>query len=94
MSTTSLKLPDDLEQKAAAAAHGLGITPHAFMIEAIRQATLAAELRSQFVADAKAAHAEMLQSGQGHDARDVRGYLRDRIVTPDIPRPAAKPWGG
>jgi hypothetical protein len=31
MSTTSLKLPDDMKQLAAAAARRQGVTPHAFM---------------------------------------------------------------
>ena len=47
MSTTSLKLPDDLKERAAAAAKIQGITPHAFMVEAIRMAATAAENRVQ-----------------------------------------------
>ena len=35
MATTSLKLPDDLKQRAAKAAHELGVSPHAFMVSAI-----------------------------------------------------------
>jgi hypothetical protein len=62
------------------------------MIEAIRQATLAAEQRSQFVTEAKAALTNMRQTGLGHDASDVRDYLRNRISNPDTPRPVAKPW--
>ena len=39
MSTTSLKLPDELKKRAAmVAAAELGISPHAFMVGAIRNA--------------------------------------------------------
>jgi len=35
MTTTSLKLPDDLKQRAADDALRLGISLHAFMVQAI-----------------------------------------------------------
>ena len=38
MATTSLKLPDELKERAAKAAQELGISPHAFMVDAIRHA--------------------------------------------------------
>jgi predicted transcriptional regulator len=92
MSTTSLKLPDELKQRAATAAQELGVSTHAFMVEAIRQAADAVEQRSQFVAEAIAARAEMLQSGLGHDADEVRAYLRARLNDKQAPRPDAKSW--
>lgn len=33
MSTTSLKLSDDLKQRAVAAAEKIGVSPHAFMVQ-------------------------------------------------------------
>lgn len=92
MSTTSLKLPEELKQRAASAAQELGISTHAFMIDAIRQAADAVEQRSQFIAHAQAARAEMLQSGRGYDASDVRTYLRQRITDKQAERPDTKPW--
>jgi predicted transcriptional regulator len=85
MATTSLKLPDELKERAAKAAQELGISPHAFMVDAIRNAADAVEQRSQFVAQAVAAHAEMLQSGSGYDPDDVRDYLRQRISEKQSP---------
>jgi predicted transcriptional regulator len=92
MSTTSLKLPDELKQRAATAAQELGISTHAFMIEAIRQAADAAEERSQFVAQALAARSEMLRTGLGHEASETRAYLRDRLNHPQLAAPPLKPW--
>jgi len=92
MSTTSLKLPEELKLRASTAAEELGISTHAFMVGAIRQAADAVEQRTQFVAQALAARSEMLQSGQGHDANEVRAYLRARLADPAAARPGAKPW--
>jgi len=92
MSTTSLKLSEDLRQRAAAAAAELGISTHAFMVDAIRQAAEAVERRANFVDEALAARAEMLDSGMGHRADDVRAYLRDRLVNSSAKKPAAKLW--
>lgn len=92
MSTTSLKLPDELKQRAANAAQELGISPHAFMVDAIRQAAHAVELRAAFVAQARQARAEMLENGDGHAVEDVRTYLRRRLEDDQTSRPAKKPW--
>ena len=92
MSTTSLKLSDELKQRAASAAQELGISTHAFMVDAIRQAADAVAQRTEFVAQALAARDEMLQSGLGHDADEIHDYLRKRLTDKQTPAPAAKPW--
>lgn len=79
MSTTSLKLPKDVKQLAAEAAKTQGITPHAFMVSAIRDAATAAAQRAEFVSEALAAESEALESGQGFDATEVHDYLRARV---------------
>lgn len=94
MSTTSLKLPDELKERAAAAARSRGVTPHAFMVEAIEQATAAAEERARFVAQAEAARESLRESGQGYDADAVHDYLRGRITGKRAPRPKARSWRG
>jgi predicted transcriptional regulator len=92
MSTTSLKLSEEIKQRAAMAAEELGISPHAFMVEAIRQAADAVEQRAQFIGQAQTARTEMLDSGLGFDANDVRSYLRQRLAQPSADRPNAKSW--
>ncbi|MFZ6722529.1 CopG family ribbon-helix-helix protein [Undibacterium sp. Ji49W] len=103
MSTTSLKLSEDLKQRAAAVAQDLGMTPHAFMVDAIRRASDAAEKHAEFVAQAKAARKKTLKSGLGFEAEEVHDYLRERIAaanapvtkkTSEIAAPKAKPWRG
>ncbi len=101
MTTTSLKLSEDLKQRVAAIAHDLGMTPHAFMVDAIRKASDAAEKHAEFVAQAKAARKKMLKTGSGFEAEAVQSYLRERIVAASsgdaaivakLVKPKAKPW--
>lgn len=92
MSTTSLKLPDELKQRTNEVAQRLGITPHAFMIGAIEQAALSAETRAKFVVEAEAARKSTLKSGKGYDANEVHSYLKKRITDKKAVRPKAKSW--
>lgn len=92
MATTSLKLPEDLKVRAAAAAATRGMTPHAFMLDAIRSTTDASEQYAQFVADAEAADAEMRRTGKGYSAEDVFKYLGDLVSGKRPRKPKAKSW--
>lgn len=92
MTTTSLKLSDELKQRAVAAAEKKGVSPHAFMIQAIEQAATAAERRASFVSEAQAAREQMLRTGQGYAANEVHGYLKARIAGKKPAQPKAKSW--
>lgn len=92
MSTTSLKLPDDLKQRAVAAAQKQGVSPHAFMIHAIEQAATAAERRAGFVAEAQAARDQMLKTGKGYEADAVHAHIKARIAGRKSAKPKAVSW--
>ena len=94
MTTTSLKLPEELKERAASAAEKLGQTPHAFMVEAIATATDRAERRAQFVAEALTADEAMTKTGLGYEADEVFAYLRKRAAGKKAVRPKAKSWRG
>jgi predicted transcriptional regulator len=95
VSTTSLKLPAELKERASAAARERGLSAHAFMIEAIEGATLAAEQRALFVADALSAREATVKSGLGFDVDAVHAWLRARVAgTKGARRPKAKRWRG
>ena len=94
MSTTSLKLSDALKQRAVAAAKKKGVSPHAFMVDAIEQAAAMAERRAAFVNDALAAREQALKTGKGYDTREVHAYLRQRIAGKKSPKPKARSWQG
>lgn len=80
VSTTSLKLTDEIKLQAANAAKDLGVTTHAFMVEAIKQASINAELRRSFLEDANNARNEVLQEGKVHDADKVFKHLKARTA--------------
>ena len=92
MSTTSLKLPDDLKARAAQAAKTRGVTAHAFMLDAIREATTATEQRARVIADGQAARQQALASGTGYAADDVHQYLRDKVAGRAAQKPKVKAW--
>ena len=92
MTTTSLKLPEDLKKRATSAAHELGVSPHAFMVSAIEQAATATEQRIRFIADAKAAKEEMRQTGKGYDADDVHAFLKAKVTGKRASKPKARSW--
>ena len=92
MSTTSLKLPDDLKARAALAAKARGVSAHAFMLDAIRELTTATEQRARFVADAQAARQQALTSAKGYAADDVHQYLRDKVAGRPAQAPKANAW--
>jgi predicted transcriptional regulator len=72
---TSLKLPADLKARIDEAANAAGVSPHAYMLQALAETTERARLRQQFQADALEAHAHMHQSGLGYALGDVRQYF-------------------
>lgn len=92
MSTTSLKLPDELKQRAVSAAQKQGVSPHAFMVNAIEQAATTAECRASFLADALAAREQMLRTGKGYDADEIHAYLRARVSGKKAVKPKARTW--
>jgi len=92
MTTTSLKLPDDLKQRAAKAAHELGVSPHAFMVSAIEQAAHSTEQRLRFIAEAKSAREEMIDTGKGLDADEVHAFLNAKVSGKKVAKPKTRSW--
>lgn len=92
MPTTSLKLPKDVKKQAAAVASHQGISLHAFMVGAIRDAVAHAEKREQFIADAITARREAVESDEGYSADEVHAYLRAKVQGEPAERPEVKAW--
>lgn len=94
MTTTSLKLSDELKQRAADAAQEMGMSAHAFMVAAIEQAATVAELRVRLLADARAARDEVLETGTGYDADRVHAYMKAKVAGKKVAKPRARAWRG
>lgn len=89
MSTTTLRLSDDLKARIADAAKRAGITPHLFMLEAVAEKTEQAEKRAGFEAVADERYAKILDSGETLDWHDVRVYLKARAAGRSVARPVS-----
>lgn len=85
--STTLKLPAELKNRVAEAAGAAGLSPHAFMVEAIEAQTRLAERRREFVASALEAEREVAQFGLVYDGDEVLCYLQSRLSGQPVRRP-------
>ena len=90
--TTTLKLPDSLKKRIAPLAESAGKTPHAWMVEAIETQATLAEKRTAFVADARAAEAEVERTGKVYAFDDVHRYMRALASGKKARRPKPVNW--
>lgn len=94
MATTSIKLPDALKDRVRSIAEARSTSVHAFLVSSVQDAVDAAEQQISFLADAKAAEAQMRDSGQGYDAADVHRHLKARARGDQSQRPQSESWRG
>lgn len=79
MTTTSLKLPDELKQRVSALAAQANKSPHAFMVDLITAQTERAEKRQAFIDSALAAKKDFDTIGRAYDADELHAYIRAKI---------------
>lgn len=90
MSTTTIRLPDDLKARVAAAAERAGTTSHNFILEAIAEKTEQEERRGAFEVEAEQRYANIVASGKSIPWSEMRTYLEDRLAGKKVSRPRAK----
>lgn len=90
MSTTTIRLPDALKARVAAAAKETGTTAHSFIIEAIAEKADDLERRGAFQAEAEARYASIVETGKAIPWSDMRAYLERRVSDAKAKRPTAK----
>lgn len=88
MSTTTIRLPEDLKSRVAAAAERNGTTAHNFILEAIAEKTEQEERRNDFDAECDRRYAEFMETGESIPWEDMRRYLEARAVgqRPALPK--------
>ena len=92
MSTTTLRLPDELRARIAWLAKKSGKTAHSVMLDAIAQKVEEEELRASFHAAADTRFSEMMASGAGIPWHDMREYLKTRASGKKAQAPKARMW--
>lgn len=90
MSTTTIRLPDELKARIAEAAKRTGTTSHNFILEAIAEKADLAERRADFDAEAEQRYAGIVETGKTIPWSEMRGYLEARIAARPARRPAAR----
>lgn len=90
MTTTTIRMPEDLKSRVAAAAKRSGTTSHSFILAAIAEKTEQENLRADFDALAEDRYARLVASGETIPWDEMRGYLEERITGKAAKRPAVR----
>ncbi|MBS0576641.1 MAG: DUF1778 domain-containing protein [Proteobacteria bacterium] len=90
MSTTTIRLPEELKARVAKAAEAAGTSAHNFILEAIAEKAEQAERRADFFAVAERRWAEFLETGESIPWEEARGYFKARVAGKDAKRPVAR----
>ena len=90
MTTTTIRLEDDLKSRVAAAAEREGKTTHAFILEAIAQTVEQAELDEAFHRVAEERGTQALNTSKTVAWDDAKAYLKARARGEQARRPAAR----
>ena len=94
MSTTSIRIEDDLKARVAAAAELAGKTSHAFILDAIAQHVEQVELDAEFDRVANERWARVLSKGKTVPWEDAKAYLEARARGEKARRPTGRSLGG
>jgi predicted transcriptional regulator len=90
MSTTTIRLPQELKKRIARAAERAGSTAHSFILEAIAEKTEQEERQGEFQDTAEQRYAEILASGKTVPWGEMRRHLERRLTGDKIARPKPK----
>jgi predicted transcriptional regulator len=90
MPTVSVKLTEDSKARVDRLAASQGVTPHAFMVEAIVARIGSLEQYGAFVQDALQSYDETVATGKAHDGDEVIAYLRAKARGAPASRPRLK----
>jgi predicted transcriptional regulator len=93
MSTTTIRIEDDLKARVAASAARSGKTPHAFIVDAIAQTVAQAELDDELHRIAEERWAELMATSKTVPWEEAKGYLKAKAAGGNARRPAARKFG-
>jgi len=90
MSTTTIRIDEDLKARVAAVAERAGKTTHGFILDAIAQATEEAERNDEFHRVADDRWSKYLATGETVPWKEARAYLQARASEKKLKRPRAR----
>ena len=83
----SLRVPEEVKKRIVKLARQRDVTPHGFMLEAIREKVEAEEARLAFHAEGERRLTQMKKTGVGIPAEEVFEYLQQRAQGRKVARP-------
>ena len=86
-SPTTLKLPDELRSRLAAQAQAEGKTPHAYMVEALKEKADRMDRRQEYLAADEATFREYERTGIAYAMEDVEQYILGITAGRKVRRP-------
>lgn len=87
MSTTTLRLPDEVKARIDRLAAAQGVSAHSLMVETLAESTAAMERRLEFEAEAAQRWAQYRRTGEYVAMEDLRAYVLARARGEDPPKP-------
>jgi predicted transcriptional regulator len=93
VSTTTIRIEDELKARVAAAAKRAGKTAHAFILDAIAQTVEQAELDDEFHRIADARWAKFLATGETVPWTAAKEWVEARSRGERPPKPVARTLG-
>lgn len=90
MTTTTIRLPDELKERVTRLASGAGITPHAFILQAIEERTAQADAQAEFHRVAKQRWAEFKRTGEAISQDEMRRYVSELAAGANAVLPGAR----
>lgn len=93
MSTTTIRLPEELKARIAKLAARDGTTPHGFILNAVEEKVQQVELRQDFLEEGQRRWQRFLADGKVIEWSEMREYLVRSANGEKVPQPVAKDVG-
>ena len=94
MSTTTIRMPDELKARVSRLAEREGTSTHGLILDAISEKADALEQRQSFHAEAEARYARFLATGKAIPWEEMRAYVLKRMGGTIPEPPTAKRAAG
>jgi len=90
MSTTTVRLPEELKARISRLAQKTGTTPHGLILEAIAEKADQLERRASFHEEAERRFGQILASGKTIPWSEMRSWLEAKAAGNEVARPVAR----
>lgn len=87
MSTTTIRLPEDLKERLSKVAERLGSSSHALILDAISDRVEAEERRTGFIEEAQQRFSALAETGKTLPWKEMKVYLQQRASGEKTSRP-------